>query len=453
VETIDLSEKTVEEVRELLDQEEDVNYSRLLSREKSGKDRKTVKDILKRKIRKMENSSDERDFKGKLKQIAEEFRGGDDLKGIIGSINEGMKEDVDPDGRTLKPAAENESSKMDSPDRESFEPESRDEEFKERVENYRDLFDRIRDEMGQVVVGQEDIVEDLLIAMICDGHVLMEGVPGLGKSLTVETLSRTISGVDFNRIQFVSDMLPSDIMGQRVYNQKTGEFHINKGPAFTNLLLADEINRAPPKTLAALIEVMQEEKISIEKQEFDLEKPYLVLATQNPLEQKGTYTLPKTIIDRFFMKVLLDYPEPEEEEQIIKKNTIRQQNMLEEVEKVLNLEEIIEAQEDVREIYVSSEVRHYILKIVSVARGKVDEDMDSSEFIEYGPSPRASVWLAMGASAKAMMDGRTYAVPEDVKEVAKPVLRHRIILNYQGEISDTDTDDVVDEILESVEPL
>lgn len=327
------------------------------------------------------------------------------------------------------------------------------EEFQKRVDEHgRNLRD-LKDAIGETVVGQEDIVENILLALMCDGHVLLEGVPGLGKSLLVETLSVLVSGTDFNRIQFVPDMLPSDIIGQRVYNQKKGEFYVNKGPVFANFILADEINRAPPKTQAAMMEVMQEEKVNLDKKTFELESPYLVLATQNPLEQKGTYPLPEAIMDRFFMKLLLDYPQADEEADILKQNTIRNPKVLDKQSMAVSGEDILEMQDDVREIYISEDVEEYIIEIVNTLRDRTDKKLEMLKYIDYGPSPRASIWLSMGASAKAMMEGRTYVMPKDVQEVALPVLRHRVDLNYEGKIKDISTDEVVENALSHVEVI
>jgi MoxR-like ATPase len=331
-----------------------------------------------------------------------------------------------------------------------FEDEQEYRAFESRVENHSESFQGLREGIQDVVVGQEDIVEKVIISVICDGHVLLEGVPGLGKSLLVESLSKSVSDAESNRIQFVPDMLPSDVIGQRIYNQKTGDFRINKGPVFTNFLLADEINRAPPKTQAALMEVMQEKKVSIEEQDFNIESPYVVLATQNPVEQKGTYPLPEAIIDRFFMKLELNYPDKDNENKILIQNSIRDQNLLESLEDVISKDDILQAQEDVRNIFLSEDVRDYITELVTTARGENDHKIELVDYIDYAPSPRASIWLSLGASAKAMMEGRTYAKPKDVKEIAKPVLRHRVNLNYEARLQDIDSNQAVDAILNHV---
>jgi len=309
---------------------------------------------------------------------------------------------------------------------------------------------RLKEEIDKVVVGQEKVVNSILISLLCDGHALLEGVPGLAKSLLVETLGRTITGTTFRRIQFVPDMLPADILGVNAYNPKTGEFYIVKGPVFANFILADEINRAPPKTQAAMMEVMQERKVNIHEKEFRLEKPFLVLATQNPLEQFGTYPLPEAIVDRFFMKIIVDYPTPEEELEIIDRNTMVNYNIFDKVKPVVDASEIIEMQNIVRTIYISPEVKTYIVSLINTTRGKTNIHIKSLKYVRYGGSPRASISLGLGARAVALMNGRDYVIPDDIKEVAYEILRHRIILNYEGRASGITTDEVISEIMESV---
>lgn len=321
------------------------------------------------------------------------------------------------------------------------------------VEEYSRKLQEIQDEVNEVIAGQNDVVEQVLISLMCDGNILLEGVPGLGKSLLVETFSQVVSDTYFSRIQFVPDMLPSDILGQRVYSQKKGEFSINKGPVFSNFLLADEINRAPPKTQAAMMEVMQEKKVSIAKETFELDRPFLVLATQNPLEQKGTYPLPEAIIDRFFMKINLDYPSPENEAEILKDNTIKNRDMKTEIDEIVTKQEVIEIQELVRDVHISDEVYFYIVSLVNALRGNIDKKVEMLKYVDYGPSPRASIWLSMGASAKAILEGRDYVKPSDVKKIALPVLTHRVQLNYEGEIKDIDSDDVIESVLNFVESV
>lgn len=489
---------------------EDVDYLEVAIKERKNQDREELVKWLKDKAEKQEAEKDvsENNFKeleSKMKGVIDNLKeDNQDVEQKINDINQEINEGVKKKGRTTKPKnqkqktpkqskkqpekqkqgkenqnlskeeikkkdeqkrreavekhAEESGEELDSKEaleKKNFGLDEDDsyEQFEERIEQHQEEFSALKNMMQEVIVGQEKEVERIIIAMMCDGNILLEGVPGLGKSLLVETLSKIVSGTDFNRIQFVPDMLPSDILGQRVYNQEKGEFYINKGPVFTNFLLADEINRAPPKTQAALMEIMQEKKVSIEKEEFDLEPPYLVLATQNPLEQKGTYPLPEAVIDRFFMKLVLDYPEPEDEVEILQINSISSLNPFEDLEVVSNKEKILQVQEDVRRVHVSAEVQRYIVEIVGTARGTRENDVKSMKYVDYGPGPRASIWLSLGAAAYAILDGRTYALPDDVKKVAKPVLRHRILMNYEGKISDYDSIDVIEEILEKVDTV
>ena len=322
------------------------------------------------------------------------------------------------------------------------------------IEVARKKLDKMFDEIGKTIIGQEETVFSAVSALICDGHILFEGVPGLAKSLLVETMGKVIGGTSFRRIQFVPDMLPADILGVNAYNPKTGGFYIMKGPIFANFILADEINRAPPKTQAALMEVMQEKKVSIHKETFPLEVPFLVMATQNPLEQYGTYPLPEAIVDRFFMKIILDYPKPEDEIKIISKNTIVYRNRVEELIKpVITKTEVVKLQEMVRNVYISPEVDKYIVDLVNTTRRRSDYKIPELKYVKYGGSPRASIYLGLAARAVALMNGRSFVIPEDVKRVAHDVLRHRIILNYEGKATGINTDDIVTNILDVVEVM
>ncbi len=319
-----------------------------------------------------------------------------------------------------------------------------------RLKEYKHKIEKVKKEVEKVVVGQKEIIEQVLISLISDMHALLEGVPGLAKSLLVETLSRTITGTTFRRIQFVPDMLPSDIIGVNAFNPTKGEFYIIKGPIFANFILADEINRAPPKTQAAIMEAMQERKVNIAKEEFILDRPFMVLATQNPLEQQGVFPLPEAVIDRFFMKILVDYPKWDEEMEIIDRNTVVNYNVFEGVDPVFTKEEILQIQHDVRRVYISRPVKEYILAIVHATRRK-SEEIKYSEYIRYGASPRGSISLGLAARAVALMDGRDFVTPGDVKLIAHPILRHRIILNYEGKAAGISTDEIIDEILNTVE--
>ncbi len=332
-----------------------------------------------------------------------------------------------------------------------YEKESERKEMHKKISLVRDKVEELIGEIQKVVVGQQKIIEDVVLSLICDGHALLEGVPGLAKSLLVETLSRTIKGTTFRRIQFVPDMLPADILGVNAYNPQTGEFYVVKGPVFANFILADEINRAPPKTQAAMMEVMQERKVNIHKHEFILDKPFLVLATQNPLEQYGTYPLPEAVIDRFLMKIIVDYPTEEEELEIIDRNTMVQYNIFDQVKQVLTKDFILEAQKLVRRIYIAPAVKRYIVNLVNTTRGRTDYKIPELKFVRYGGSPRASISLGLAARAVAMLEGRDFVIPKDIKRVAHEILRHRIILNYEGKAAGVSTDDIIDSILNKVE--
>ncbi len=332
-----------------------------------------------------------------------------------------------------------------------------DSEFKQKtpiskkIKQYQKTFHKMEKEIEKVIVGQKHIIRSVFLSLMADGHLLLESVPGLAKSLLVETVAKCIKNATFRRIQFVPDMLPADILGMNVFNPKTGEFYIVKGPIFANIILADEINRAPPKTQAALMEVMQEKKVNIQKEEFKLDKPFLVLATQNPIEQYGTYPLPEAIVDRFFMKIIMDYPLPDEEYEIIDKNTMVKRDITEEVKPVVTKKEILQIQEDVRKIYISPKLKRYIIDIVNTTRGRSDYKISSLKYVRYGGSPRASILLGLASRAYALLQGRDFVIPTDIKAIAKDVLRHRIILNYEGKASGITTDEIVEEILDKVE--
>ncbi len=321
---------------------------------------------------------------------------------------------------------------------------------KERLKEYKNKIAELRKEIGKVVVGQQTMVDGALTSLICSAHALLEGVPGLAKSLTVETLARIIEGTTFKRIQFMPDMLPADIVGVNVYNPKTGDFYIVKGPIFANFILADEINRAPPKTQAAMLEAMQEKKVNIHTYEFQLPKPFFVMATQNPLEQQGVYPLPEALVDRFFLKILVDYPTYEEEKEIIDRNTVVR-DPFKELRPVVTKDFILQIQRDVRRVYISEPVKEYILNIVFTTRGMTDIKIPELKYVRYGGSPRASIYLGLGARAVAIMNGRDYVIPDDVKQIAHPVLRHRIILNYEGRALGISTDQIITDILNEVE--
>ncbi|MEL6253213.1 MAG: AAA family ATPase [Bacteroidota bacterium] len=304
-------------------------------------------------------------------------------------------------------------------------------------------------ELDKVVVGQYKMVHRLLIGLFTNGHILLEGVPGLAKTLTVSTLARALQ-MDFTRIQFTPDLLPADLIGTLIYNQKSGSFEVKKGPIFSNIVLADEINRSPAKVQSALLEAMQEQQVTIGDSTFDLDEPFLVLATQNPIDQEGTYPLPEAQVDRFMMKVFVSYPTKAEEKTIMRRMA-KTKNAVE-VNPVLSQRDILEIREIIDEIQVSEKIEDYIIDIIMATRQPQDYGMQRmSEYIEYGASPRASLALNLGARAHAFLEGRNYVLPEDVKSIASDVLNHRIILNYEAEADEVTTVDCVDLILRHVE--
>lgn len=297
-------------------------------------------------------------------------------------------------------------------------------------------------EISKKIVGQKDMIDKILIGILTDSHILLEGLPGLAKSLTVNTIAETL-GLNFSRIQFTPDLLPSDIIGTEIYNEKTGEFHIKKGPIFANIVLADEINRAPAKVQSALLEAMQEKQVTIASETFKIEKPFIVLATQNPLEQDGTYPLPEAQQDRFLMKVKIQYPTYEEEMKILDLLTTEKDFSKIVIEKVINKEDLEELKEKVRKVYIDEKLKKYILDIVFKTREK-------SPYIACGASPRASISLVLASKAAAFLARRDYVMPEDIKKVIYDVLRHRLILTYEAEAEEKNVEDIIDDILETV---
>ncbi|MCE5251824.1 MoxR family ATPase [bacterium] len=302
-------------------------------------------------------------------------------------------------------------------------------------------------EVGKVIVGQQNMVERLLIGLFTGGHILLEGVPGLAKTLTVSTLAASIHA-NFRRIQFTPDLLPADLVGTLIFNQKTGEFIPKKGPVFTNIVLADEINRAPAKVQSALLESMQEHQVTIGDHTYPLPDPFLVLATQNPIEQEGTYPLPEAQVDRFMFKVLVGYPSKEEEFQILELNAFTPKT---EVGQVISLDQIRHIREVIKTIYVDEKVKRYILDIVFATRNPSEAGLkELATLIDYGASPRASIFLAIAAKAHAFLRGRGYVIPEDIKVIGPDVMRHRIILTYEAEAEQTGTDDIIRKVFEHV---
>ena len=318
----------------------------------------------------------------------------------------------------------------------------------ENALEYAEKLTKVLSQAQEVIVGQEDILKKILISLIADGHVLLEGVPGLAKTLMIKTLSDVIKA-NFVRIQFTPDLLPADIVGTKIYKSKTGSFVTQKGPIFHNLILADEINRAPPKVQSALLEAMQEKQVSIHGDTYELEKPFLVLATQNPIESEGTYKLPEAQIDRFTFKLLIRYPSKNEEIDIIERNT----NEFEpSIKPVISTEEILEIQKFNKKIYADKVIVEYVANIVNATRNAKDYGLEISDMIQFGASPRASIWLVRAAKANALLNGRGFVIPEDVKAVAHDVLRHRIVLTFEAEANGLTPDKILDFILEKITP-
>lgn len=307
----------------------------------------------------------------------------------------------------------------------------------------------LKAEMGKVIIGQSDMVDSLLIGLLSNGHILLEGVPGLAKTLAINTLSKVVD-VEFSRIQFTPDLLPADLLGTMIYNQKKEDFTIKKGPIFSNFILADEINRAPAKVQSALLEAMQERQITIGDETFKLPEPFLVLATQNPVEQEGTYPLPEAQMDRFMLKVVLDYPKKEEEKLIIRHNISSQS--FPKPSPIINPQQIIKAREVVRSVYLDEKIEQYIVDIVNATRVPGEYGMENlAPLISFGGSPRASISLALASKAYAFIHQRGYVIPEDVRAVCNDVLRHRIGLTYEAEAENISVEKIIKHILNKVE--
>ena len=322
-------------------------------------------------------------------------------------------------------------------------------ELNERIERQSGFVTNLVQGMNQVIVGQKHLVESLLIGLLSDGHVLLEGVPGLAKTLAIKTLSQLVDA-KFNRIQFTPDLLPADIIGTMIYSQKDERFVVEQGPVFANFELADEINRAPAKVQSALLEAMQERQVTIGKQTYSLEKPFLVLATQNPIEQEGTYPLPEAQVDRFMLKVVIDYPKLEDEKKIIRSNISGE--IRKEVRPILTTKDILEARDVVRQVYLDEKIEQYVADIVFATRYPEKYGLgEIKNYVEFGGSPRASINLALAARAYAFIKRRGYVIPEDVRAVAYDVLRHRIGLSYEAEANNVGAEEIISQIINKVE--
>ena len=321
-------------------------------------------------------------------------------------------------------------------------------ELNDRIQQESAFVDVIRMEMGKVIVGQKNLVENLLIGLLADGHILLEGVPGLAKTLAINTLAQ-IMDAQFSRIQFTPDLLPADVIGTLIYSQKTEQFQIKKGPVFANFVLADEINRSPAKVQSALLEAMQERQVTIGEETFRLPEPFLVMATQNPIEQEGTYPLPEAQVDRFMLKVVVNYPGKEEEKQIIRMNNSGE---FPRPSTVLKTDDIMRARKVVRDVYMDEKIEKYIVDIVFATRTPSDYGLKKLEsMISFGGSPRASISLSLAAKAYAFIHRRGYVIPEDVRAVCYDVLRHRIGLTYEAEAENVTSEQIITDILNAVE--
>ena len=306
----------------------------------------------------------------------------------------------------------------------------------------------LKEGIGEVIVGQDELIDKILISVIANGHILLEGVPGLAKTLTINTVANLINS-EFKRIQFTPDMLPADLLGTLIYNQKTGDFMTKKGPIFSNIILADEINRAPSKVQSALLEAMQERQITIGEETFKLDLPFLVLATQNPIEQEGTYPLPEAQVDRFMLKVLVDYPSMEEEKKILFR--VAKTNIDTKQKSVVNSKTILEAQSLLNDIYIAPKILDYILNIVFATRNPERFKLGQlKDLISFGASPRASINLVLAAKAKAFIDGRGYVIPEDIRYIGKDVLRHRMLLSYEAEAEEITSEELIDQLFKEI---
>lgn len=322
-------------------------------------------------------------------------------------------------------------------------------EINERIARESAFVDDLKRALRQVIVGQSELIDKIIISLLANGHILLEGVPGLAKTLTVKTLAQAIN-THFQRIQFTPDMLPADLIGTLIYDQKSGGFKTRKGPIFANIILGDEINRSPAKVQSALLEAMQERQVTIGENTFKLDEPFLVLATQNPIEQEGTYPLPEAQVDRFMLKLKVDYPNYEEERQIIRQ--VARTGQPAEIQAVIAPEQIIQAQKTISEIYVDEKVENYVLNLVFATRDPRHYKLnDLGDLIAYGASPRASINLILAAKARAFLQHRGYITPEDVRYIGADVLRHRIILTYEAEAEELTSEDIIQRLFDSIE--
>ena len=322
-------------------------------------------------------------------------------------------------------------------------------EINERISKSSNFVDNLKQGMSQVILGQEELVNKILISMLANGHILLEGVPGLAKTLMVKTLAKLIE-TNFQRIQFTPDMLPADLLGTLIYNQRTGEFDTRKGPIFSNIILADEINRSPAKVQSALLEAMQERQVTIGENTFVLDTPFLVMATQNPIEQEGTYPLPEAQVDRFMFKLIVDYPDRSSERLILRQNT--KSFNIDEINSIISPNDILDAQSVIHDIYVDEKVEDYVLNLIFATRNPDSHGLSDLEgIIDFGASPRATINLVRAAKARAFTEHRGYITPEDIRYIGADVLRHRVILTYEAEAEELTPEDVIQRLFEVIE--
>ena len=321
-------------------------------------------------------------------------------------------------------------------------------EINDRISKASQFIDELKKGMNQVIIGQDVLINKILISMLANGHILLEGVPGLAKTLSVMTLAKAIQ-VKYQRLQFTPDLLPADLIGTLIYNPRSGEFTTKKGPIFSNIILADEINRAPAKVQSALLEAMQEKQVTIGSETFKLEDPFLVLATQNPIEQEGTYPLPEAQVDRFMLKLNVDYPSKDDEREILDRMALTDVSM--KVDSVLNAEDIKRLRAVVDQIYIDDKIKDYIVDLVVATRDPQKYGLNLGEFIEFGASPRATIYLAIASKAYAFLKGRGYVTPQDVKSIGMDVLRHRVIITYEAEAEEMTAEKVIQNIFDNIE--
>ena len=320
------------------------------------------------------------------------------------------------------------------------------EELNTKATQYAELLEQLHQEIEKIIVGQEGIIQKLILALIIQGHVLLEGVPGLAKTLMIKTLSDCIE-CRFIRMQFTPDLLPADITGTKIYNHKDMTFTTLKGPIFVNFVLADEINRAPPKVQSALLEAMQEKQVSIQGETFPLQRPFMVMATQNPIESEGTYKLPEAQVDRFVFKVVINHPKKDDEIEIINRFT---EGIIPQTSQIMSLKKVLEIQDFNQKIYADEKIKNYVAEIVDATRNPKEYNIDVEGLIEYGASPRASLWLILAGKAHAMINGRGYVIPEDIQAIAYETLRHRILLTYEAEAEEITSDQLIKKILDKI---